>query len=86
MRTAKVEQIVPVERCLVELVDLHEDVAVDVLAQRALASRLVRDERLQHGAYLRKEHYYFVDGRFKDSAIVPCTAAWSLVPRSSWAP
>ena len=31
-----------------KLVDLHEDVAVDVLAEGALPARLVRDQRLQH--------------------------------------
>ena len=42
--TAEIEQVVPVEGGLVKLVDLHEYVAVDVLAEGALPARLVRDE------------------------------------------
>ena len=50
--TAKSEKIVPIERCLVKLVNLHENIPVNVFPDRSLASGLVSDQRLQHRADL----------------------------------
>ena len=44
-----------------KLVNLHQDVAVNVLPDRPLAARLVRDQRLQHRADLELGHKRFVD-------------------------
>jgi hypothetical protein len=50
--TAEIEEIVPIEGSLVKLVDLHEDVPVNVFADRSLAAGLVSDQRLQHSSDL----------------------------------
>lgn len=49
--TTETQQIIPIKRSFVELIDLHEILAVDVFSQGPLSTGLVGDQGLQHGAH-----------------------------------